>query len=359
MCKKNRRKLSLLTTALFLTASVCTGCGLIPDKEDDHKINIVTEDISNNYSLSVVEPRDVISTLTFSSTYSQLREEKLTFEEYDRKIGNIYISEGDDVTEGQLLAELDITDLKDAIDRNSSLIAEDTLLIKQANEMIDYYTGRINSPSISLAAKEEYTLSRQNYIENITKYNNEIATAEQMIAKDTETIEKCRIYAPFTGTVSSFREGLDSWTSTKGGEVMTLIDSGICAFKALSRTGAANLSVGDEVTVTTPNGNSYNTIVYSINDTSCEIILALDEPDYSLTVGTRGTSVITLAESKNTPSVPCASVFMADDTYYVYVLSDSGVREMKIVTIGVYGDNYVEILDGLDLYSSVIMKERK
>ena len=55
-------------------------------------------------------------------------------------------------------------------------------------------------------------------------------------------------------------------------------------------------------------------------------------------------------------SVPRLTVFNTDEYYYVFTLSESGVRELQKVEVGLIGTDYVEILSGLELHSSVILR---
>lgn len=360
MLMRKKSKTALLTALSVLTMSVCSGCGLIPTEEQEHKLNIVTEDVSSKYRLGEVELQDVVYSIELSCTYSQIREENLGFEEYGRNIGNLYVSEGDDVTEGQLLAELDISDLERAITSDNNLIMENTLLISQAQEMIDFYTKRIDNPSTNLAKKEEYILSREDYSENLIRYTAEIEAAKTDIIKKEATIEKCRIYAPFTGTISKFTDDMnENWYASRSGiTVMTIIDGSQCAFKSLDRKGAAYMHVGDSATVVLSNDNSYSTTITSINPDSCELVLELDEPDFSLSVGTRGKAKVILDERKSVPALPIECVFSTDEYDYVYILNSNDVREMKKISTGLVGNNYIEITSGLELSDKVIRKSK-
>lgn len=361
MLKLKKQKTALLTALSVLTVSVCGGCGLIPSEEEDHKINIVTEDVSSNYKLGLVELHDVTSSITLQRcVYSQIKEQNLSFTGYGRQIGNIYVSEGDDVEEGQLLAELDISDLESALSADENLIIENTLLITQAEEMIDFYTKRIDNPSTGLQAKESYILAREEYQENLIRYKSQIEEANADIIKKQETIEECRIYAPFTGTISQFSEDLsNNWYASRSGlTVMTIIDGGQCAFKATDRKGAAVLTVGTPVVVTLSNGNSYYTTITSVDAEQCVIVMEMEEPDYSLSVGASGKATIILEKKENVPALPVSCVFSTDEYDYVYVLSDNGVREMKKITLGIVGDDYAEIVSGLELNETVIEKSK-
>ena len=114
---------------------------------------------------------------------------------------------------------------------------------------------------------------------------------------------------------------------------------------------------GGHYTVSTQAGGSYETTLTSIDvENGGKLVFELDEPDYTLSVGTRGTIGITLGIAEQVPSIPRVSVYNADDFNYVYIINENGVREMRKVTIGMTGDNYVEVTGGINLYDSVIVR---
>ena len=62
-------------------------------------------------------------------------------------------------------------------------------------------------------------------------------------------------------------------------------------------------------------------------------------------------------EAKGALSLPKSCVFETEDFTYVYILNEDGVREMRKITAGVIGDEFVEIVDGISETESVILRK--
>nr|MCR5685348.1 biotin/lipoyl-binding protein [Lachnospiraceae bacterium] len=346
---------AVLILVICLSAGLLAGCGR---EEKARTVKIVTEDVSEKYDLALVDLRDVDLFETISCTYSQLNEQKLSFSVNGRRVAYVYADEGSEVRKGDLLAELDVSDLEDEVFEMNSSILQNELKLKQTQELIDFYDSRINSSRFSLAAKEDYILQKEDCEEKVIGYNSSIEYANERIEKDTAIIEASKLYAGMDGTVSSIKEDLAEWTSTSGTVVMTIIDTSVCAFIGNSEKAAQLLSTGDKAEVVMSNGNSYPVTVTDM-DESGRVVFELDEPDYSLSIGARGNVSVLLDERKQVPSLPKATVYNTDEYYYVFTLSDDGVRELKKVEVGLMGNDYVEILSGIDLHSSVILRQAR
>ena len=83
----------------------------------------------------------------------------------------------------------------------------------------------------------------------------------------------------------------------------------------------------------------------------------LDEPDYSLKMSTRGTINVELERADHVLSLPRDAVHTTEDMAYVYMLSESGVRELKEIEVGIMGAKLVEIKSGLLPYEQVILRK--
>ncbi len=341
--------------------TICLLCVLIAGctkQEKVRTVKIVTEDVSEKYDLALVDIRDVKLSEDISCTYSQLNEQKLSFKVNGRKVAYVYVDEGSEVKAGDLVAELDIQDLEDEVFDLRSQILLNELKVSQNQELVDFYDSRINSSQFSLAAKEDYILLKEDCQEKIINYNSSIDYANEKIEKDLQIIDDSKLYAGMDGTVSSIKEDLSDWTSTTGTVVMTIIDTSVCAFKGVSRNAGNLLHTGDKAEVVMNGGNSFPVTVTDI-DESGNVVFELDEPDYSLSIGARGTVSVLLEEREQVPSLPRATVYNTDEYYYVFTLTDEGVRELKKVEVGLVGNDYVEILSGIELNSSVILRQAR
>ena len=338
--------------AVMACACLC-GCGRGKERAT---VKIVTEDVSDRYDLALAELRDVELVKRLDCTYSQLKEEKLSFAIDGLKVAHVYVEEGQDVKAGDLVAELDVADLEKEVYQMSASVRESELKIKQENEMIEYYNSRINSPAVSLADKEQYILSRENSEEKLIEYNKMIDYYNKKIEKDNQTISLSGLYAGMDGTVLSIKEDIDDWVSNKTTVAMTIVDASVCAFQTSDKEAADYLKIGDKAEVNVGNDKSYPVTVSSIDSETGKVFFELDEPDFSLTMGASGSINVLLDRREQVLSLPRVTVYNTDDYYYVFELTDNGVREMKKVEVGLIGNDYVEIKSGLELNSAVILR---
>lgn len=354
--KKFLRRLGYISMAATLAAGT-VGCGLLPTEEQEHKVTIVTSDVSEEYDLAMADRGDVILTETIMCTYSQLAEEQLKFKVAGRRVEYVYVEESDEVKAGQLVAELRTSDLTSAIERMTKEIRECELKITQTNELIEFYDGRINSASTSAMDKETYILEKQSCNEKLAEYRKTIDYDTKAIAKNEEVIAECKLYAGIDGTVSKIRENISDWTSTLDGSVMTIIDTSVCAFQGEAKQAQKTLKIGDPAMIFRGSiAEGMASTVTSVDTETGKIVFELDEPDFSLSVGTKGNVTVELAEARNVVRLPRVAVYSTDTMEYVYVLSENGVRELMEVKTGIHGNDYVEILEGVEVGDSVILR---
>ncbi|MCR5324997.1 MAG: biotin/lipoyl-binding protein [Lachnospiraceae bacterium] len=342
-----------IIAAVAFTAAALGGCGRGKDRPS---IKIATENVFDKYDLALAQIRDVELIKTISCTYSQLKEEKLSFTISGLKVAHVYVEEGQDVKAGDLIAELDVSSREKSVFDMQSTIREKELDIQQQNEMIAYYESRIASPSVSLAAKEEYVLSKEKCEENIIASKKRIEYCKNQIEKDEYVIENACIYAGMDGTVLSLREGIEDWTSNSASTAATIVDTSVCAFKATDPDAIEYLSIGDRAEVEMSNGSVYQVTVTSLDSETGKIVLELDEPDFSLAMGASGKVKLLLDSREQVLALPSLTVYNTDEYYYVFTLSESGVRELQKVEVGLIGNDYVEIKSGVELNSSVILR---
>lgn len=334
-----------------------TGCSKA-DANSAYKVNIVKNDISESYALASPQMGDVELAANINCSYLQLNEEKLSFDIAGYKVAHVYVMEGDAVVKGDILAELDVSE---QVNKNISLseqIRESELGIRQQNELIDYYKGRIARPGTNLKDKEDYALQIQKCEESIAVYNNSIEFAGAKIASNEEIISKAAIYAGMDGIVSSVREDISTLRSSLNSTVITIIDTTDCAFIATDEEMVAKFKIGDPVEVNISGSKNYAATVTRLDKESGKIVFELDEPEFSFTVGQRGTVKYVLDERKNVLTLPATTVYGTDDMHYVYCLNENGVREMKEIKVGLISNSAVEILDGIALGESVIIRSK-
>ena len=353
---KNIGSKIIKTTALLcMSAVLLSGCGAA--EEETRSITIVRETVENEYDLTHLEKRDVVKTELVSCTYSQLMQEDLAFPVSDKTVAYVYVNEGDEVKGGDLVAKLDVASLEaDNITMREQL-ERNELLMAQADEMIEFYEKKIETPGISLSSKENYLSKLQKLREKRRTYSDENDFNRIKISSNEQQIIAGSLYAGMDGNISFIKNNLEGNTSRAGETVITILNASVCGFQAMDRKAVEYIRVGDKVqVVTNMSGDVYDATVTSVDKANSKIVFELDQPDYSITVGTRGTVTVVQGEADGVMSLPKSCCFEGDDFWFTYVLNGD-VREMRKITVGLIGNDYIEVTGGISEDDVVILRK--
>ena len=73
-------------------------------------------------------------------------------------------------------------------------------------------------------------------------------------------------------------------------------------------------------------------------------------------MGAAGTLYVEEESRKQVLTVSRSALFAADNGYYVYVLDENNVRQVKWVEVGLWGDSRTEIVSGLSEGDYVVVR---
>ncbi len=351
MKQKTLNKMACLGTLLILTGAV-SGCS----KAEVPSLKINSEDVASEYNMVEVDYNDVVLEEQISCLYSQIDEQLLSFSIEKGELTHIYVSDGDSVKTGQLLAKLNVDDLEKKLRDNEDLIEQSELLINETQKLIDYYESLING-SIGLKRREEIEFKISDASQQLDELRNTKETCERENIGFKEIIEQSMLYAGMDGTVSNINKALVGTRPSKGATVMKIINTDHCSFVSKDEEAFELLEIGDSVRIDISADKFYSATVIEKDRTNGRVIMDLDEPDYSLKMSTRGTINVELERADHVLSLPRDAVHTTEDMAYVYMLSESGVRELKEIEVGIMGAKLVEIKSGLLPYEQVILRK--
>lgn len=356
--------------ALVLLALFCGGCGDGGRQKDGSLIITEKEAEGIQYSMAEAVMGDVILTKRLECIYRQTKEQEVSFSVSGRRVSKTLVQVGDSVKEGQLLAELVSEHTDSRIDELEYQIARNTLLIEhlQTNESNEisrrwlqylYHSGMTDQEEQDLKEsieklQQENEYRRQDYQDAVDLGQMEL---ENLRAQDAVS----RIYAGMTGTVSWMKTGLEGSISTRDEAVIKIIDTSDCLFVVEGTDHAEVFEEGVPVEMSIgsgPGSGQYILLPYRMGEWDTELFFFLPE-EYDSSVieaGTRGSIEVVLGKSENVLKVPSRAVHMAEDQAYVYVIGEGGIREVRWIETGLYGDDSVEIRDGLKQGEMVIVK---
>ena len=191
---------------------------------------------------ATVETRDLAETLSLTGTLDP-RAEVIVVPEISGRIDRVLRNEGDRVSRGQLLAVLDATDAKLALDRakaNLDLAEANRAHAKAESERADALlkTGGITDKD-HLAAKVAVQLAEASYAQG----RSEMAIIDRQLSRT-------QIAAPINGRIS--KRHADAGTIANAGTPLyTIVDDSVFEFRSsVGSSDFGKLKVGETVTVT-------------------------------------------------------------------------------------------------------------
>ncbi len=358
MNKRKVKQLTLITAALSLAISN-TGCMLLPEEQEVKKVTVVREFEDVKYDMVTVKQEDVTEFKTISCTYTQLEDEELAFAMGGKEVHKVYYSLGDSVKKGDLIAELNVEELDKQIEEMLYTIEKAEKEIhffeKQKSIEIKKVKKMHELGSITKESREErISLINDSYKTKKSRANDVLYINKMKYEELLKEKEKSRIFAEMDGTIAFLQPGLSGSIVEADKVVVKIIDSSECAFKSTAVEFMDYFKNQEVIEVQGQNGTIYPTRLMPRDQEEDSVYFQLVVPDFELAVGSGGTIKLVVNESKNTLSLPIASVHKGDGFYYVYYLDENGSRGMKEITIGIVGNSSIEILDGLELGDIVI-----
>ncbi len=306
-----------------------------------------------------VERRSLSEKLIFTGTIEPWQKMNIV-PDISGKIARIYVKEGDRVSQGQLLAELDTQSLRLQLRQ-----AEAALAAARAN----FEDAQKNKERMDRLFQEK-AVSEQQYEKIKLAYEAAQAQLEQAQAAVNllrHNLEVSQMKAPFSGVVASknANEGdvinpmMGSFSASSG--VLTLMDfSRVKIVVEVSANDIAKIKKGQKAEIKVPNfpERTYKGEVNLITLTAdpvtkkFKVEIAVDNPDLSLRPGTFGEAIIEVAHRADALVVPQKAIV---DNRFVFVVEGNKAR-IKEVTIGLETASEAEILAGINEGDLVIVE---
>lgn len=247
---------------------------------------------------------------------------------------------------------------------NISKLFSDTTTIDNNVEAVENSTDQIRTAKLTLK-------SRQQALE----------TADDNLASAKETLGDYYIYANLSGTISAVNAQAGDRVSN-GTSIATIITTSKIASITMSETDIANIKVGDKARLTfdAVEGVQAEGVVSQVDVAgaansgvvSYGLEISFDTDNEAIKPGMSTSATIVTNSKENVLMLPSAAVKEANGSYFVQVLgkkydltdrqaSIRGVTsdtapESKEVQVGLVGDEYTEIISGLEEQDQVVLR---
>lgn len=318
------------------------------------------------YDYCTVERGDVALTTPIRCTYTQQDGQEVSFSVTGRRVDKVYVEEGDKVKKGDILAEFDVGNLESRIEDLEYRITRNEHLLEytEINEALDISQGWVNYLYVEVSKEdtermvssiqENYSRQRENLQDTLELDRLELGMMKQ-------ELKNSRVYAGISGIVYGIQNDLEGSTSKEGQVIMTIIDNSKSLFESNAVEYASYFREGETVSLTVVTGSApgkYELMPYNMSNWGEVLQFSIyDGPATTgIEVGTGGTMYLTLESRRNVLCVPKTAVNSADDKYFVYVADEDNMRQIRWVETGLFGDDSIEILSGLEEGEKVIRR---
>ncbi|HUU37853.1 MAG TPA: efflux RND transporter periplasmic adaptor subunit [Candidatus Desulfaltia sp.] len=270
------------------------------------------------------------------------------------KIDRINVSEGDRVSRGQILAELDTQAIRLQLEQ-----AEAALAVAQAN----FNNAKTNWERLERLYKEK-AVSEQQYEQVKLGYDSakaQLNQAQAAVNLAKHSLDVSIMKAPFSGIIASknaevgdvINPLMGGFSPGSGGGVLTLVDFSRVKIRVeISGADIPLIRKGQEVILRVPTipGREFRGTVQVVNlaadpqTKNFGVEVAVDNPDLVLRPGTFGEIILETQTHENALVVPQKAIL---ENKHVFVARDGRAAKREVV-LGLQNATLIEILNGVE-----------
>ena len=337
--------LIICVCAMFLT-----GCFALPAEEAPPPLPVFNIPEPVVWRTQPVGRGDVVVEITLTAVYTPAREEAVRFTEAGYEIEGVFISVGDNVVAGQLIASLYMPELFEELE---SARREHARLMVEVNQL----ATRLEQ-SLEIAERTEtpvddtaYTIQRERLADRLELLTIEI---RYLYAR----YQARHAFAPFTGVVLSVTSFAEDQLSSVITSIATIADTTVSVFRSV-HVEADNIPLGVAYEMTVMQyGREYVVTVEAIDPVEWgifthqaaipQVFFAVSgDYDIQFTSTSRASVRHVFDEARDVITVPSANVRVVDGRSFVYVLVND-VRRLRYFEPGLVAPFYTQVLSGIE-----------
>lgn len=343
---KLKKWAKIILVLIVVIIAIVTGYKYYAQKQEEEKKPVV-----NTAQVQYMSMKSIVSaTGTIKPVESVEVSSKIT-----ARVKQVLVKENDTVTQGQTVALLDGKDYETQKEQ-----AEFTL--KNAKIIYDRTNYLYN---IGAKSKEDLDNAQYNY-----------DTAQSKLEEAESNLSETVIVSPMDGVVIG-EPVTDGTMAVQGNSnptvIMRIADlSRKQIFAKVDETDIGSVRVGQKATFTVDayNGKTFTATVSKISQTDMDnswnisnsssssssssaaviyysVTLDVDDPEGLLMPSMTARVEIETANKDSALAVPLSALKTDKNGTYVIVIKDDGTTENRYVETGIYGDEFVEIINGL------------
>lgn len=325
---------------VFVVIAACIGGGYYYYKSKQTVPTAITQ-------TAVVERGKVSSLVAATGTIKPVNSVEIS-SKVTARLKQVLFKENDTVKAGQTVATLDSTTLQTQLDQAKYKVTNTEAKYKR----LQYLN--------SIGAKSNSDLE-----DALLDYQTAVSSYEGVQSNVNDTI----IVSPMDGVVIGEPKTVGTMVTagvTSPTVIMTVADMSTKQINAkVDETDIGKVKVGQKATFTVDayTGETFTATVSNISQTDVSstwssststttviyysVTLDIDDPENLLKPAMTARVNINIAEKNDVLMIPLSALKTNNDGQYVVVVTPDGKTENRSVTVGLYSDDKVEIIDGL------------
>jgi len=294
------------------------------------------------------------------------------------QVKEVYVSIGDSVKAGKLLAELDPAPQTARTDSNRAQLARLHAELSDQSAQAEFahlqYQRQTKLMADSATRAEDVESSRMNMLSSAAKVeaiNAQIQQVEASLKEDVSIQRQSKVVSPITGTVVTLAAHNGQMINANQTTLMRVADLNTMTVHAhVAESDVTLLHKGMPVSFTTPGlpgktwtGKLTQIMPLPIEDTAqqgkptfYEVLFDVANPDHALMSGMNAEVSFLLAQSEHTVTIPPCLLEhpKLSGPQTVFVADSMGKLHERKITIGLINDQSAEVVSGLRAGEKVV-----
>lgn len=211
------------------------------------------------------------------------------------------------------------------------------------------------------AAREQWLLEKAGQEKEMAVVEAQVCQAEATVASARTALEKTRITAPASGTVTMVGTQVGEEVSP-GSPLLVIVDfSKVYVEARVTEKVLETVQEKMPVTVSIPaTGASYEGVIEEISlsplpGTRSYPLKAYFEAGEDVRIGQHARLLVVAEEARDVLVIPRRAVLVEGDTYHAFVVEEGVARE-RILLPGIIAEDYLEVKEGLQEGEMVVIK---
>ncbi len=328
----------------------------------------------------------VISPSILASGFLAHEEEVMLSSEVIGKVSELYVEEGDTVTQGQLLLQVDDTNFIAGLEQSQAAERITSIDIERQEVRIENLSRQFErSKSLherKMIGDDEFD-SIRNQLDlariDLKSSLERLAQAQAQLDQVNDNLSKTKIVSPIDGVITSLdikvgETAIASSTNIPGSSLMTIANpASIYTEVLVDEADVANIEIGQRteiVAIAYPDQPMQGVVRYIANTAkiapgrqglSFTVKIEITDPgDVVLRPGMSCRAEIFTRQDQQVVAVPIQAVIFEEDRsalrseYFVFV-NDNGIARKTKIEVGISDDEYQELMSSIDTNIEIIV----